>query len=275
MKKYILIALFALTAISCSIYHKQKVSQSTSASETNYTVRVMSYNVRHCSPPATGLIDIVGTAAAITKQLPDIVALQEIDVNTGRSGKIDQAKELGRLTKMDVYFGKAIDHDGGEYGVAILSKYNLINPVVYKLPTVESTKGEHRVLLVAEIHLPGGKFINFASTHLDAQGPSTNRDLQIAEINRIAALSKLPFVLAGDLNATPGSSVINLLDQQFTRTCQQCAPTIPANKPNKTIDFIGFTKGHDFIAKTHYVAVEPTVSDHAPIVSVLGYSSKY
>jgi endonuclease/exonuclease/phosphatase family metal-dependent hydrolase len=267
MKKYLIIAALIFIAAACTI-HSTAVS---GPHPKSYTVRIMSYNVRHCSPPATGLIDVDATAAAIKKQNPDIVALQEIDVNTGRSGNIDQAKELGKKTGMDVYFGKAIDHDGGEYGVAILSKYNLINPVVHKLPTVESTKGEHRVLLTAEIHLPGGKFITFASTHLDAQGPSTNRDLQIAEINRIAATSKLPFILAGDLNAQPGTNVISQLDQLFTRSCQQCGFTIPANKPNKTIDYIAFTKTSGFTIKSHQVIAEPTVSDHVPILAVLEY----
>jgi endonuclease/exonuclease/phosphatase family metal-dependent hydrolase len=267
MKKYLFIAALMITAAACTT-HRTVVS---GPKLKNYTLRIMSYNVRHCSPPATGLIDVDATAAAIRKQNPDIVALQEIDVNTGRSGKIDEAKELGKKTGMDVYFGKAIDHDGGDYGVAILSKYNLVNAIVHKLPTVESTKGEHRVLLTAEIHLPGGKIINFASTHLDAQGPPTNRDLQIAEINRIAATSKLPFILAGDLNAQPGTNVVNQLDQLFTRSCQQCGFTIPADKPNKTIDYIAFTKASGFTIKSHEVIVEPTVSDHAPILAVLAY----
>lgn len=255
-----------MLAVSCTV-HKSEVKTNSNTS----IIRVMSYNVRHCSPPATGLIDIDGTAAAIKKQNPDIVALQEIDVNTGRDGKIDEAAELGKKTGMQVYFGKAIAYDGGEYGVAILSKYSLINPIVYKLPTLESTKGEHRVLLTAEIHLPGGKIIMFGTTHLDAQGPPTNRDLQIQEIINIAKNIKLPFILAGDLNAQPGTNVINQLDQYFTRSCQTCGFTIPADKPNKTIDYISFTPASDFKVMSHEVIVEPKVSDHAPILTVLKY----
>ncbi|MGF7077766.1 endonuclease/exonuclease/phosphatase family protein [Mucilaginibacter sp. UYCu711] len=263
MKKYLSLTFIIILTGSCTV-HKSQVSA------TNI-IRIMSYNVRHCSPPATGLIDIDGTAAAIKNQNPDIVALQEIDVNTGRDGKIDEAVELGKKTGMNVYFGKAIDYGGGEYGVAILSKYNLINPVVHKLPTLESTKGEHRVLLTAEIRLPGGKSIMFGTTHLDAQGPPTNRDLQIKEIIDIAKTIKLPFILAGDLNAQPGTNVINKLDQHFTRSCQTCGFTIPADRPNKTIDYISFTPGSDFKVISHEVIVEPKVSDHAPILAVLKY----
>ncbi len=267
MKTNLILTFIIILASSCAS-HKPGVTAKTGSTG---TIRVMSYNVRHCSPPATGLIDIDGTAAAIKNQNPDIVALQEIDVNTGRDGKIDEAAALGKKTGMEVYFGKAIDYDGGEYGVAILSKYPITNAVVHKLPTQESTKGEHRVLLTAEIHLPGGKNIMFGTTHLDAQGPPTNRDLQIQEIINIAKTIKLPFILAGDLNAQPGTNVINQLDQHFTRSCQTCGFTIPADKPNKTIDYISFTPGSYFKIISHEVIVEPKVSDHAPILAVLKY----
>jgi endonuclease/exonuclease/phosphatase family metal-dependent hydrolase len=269
MKRYLFLTFIIILAAACSV-HKSEVYVAKSGGEGG-TIRIMSYNVRHCSPPATGLIDIDGTAAAIKKQNPDIVALQEIDVNTARSGNINEAVELGKKTGMDVYFGKAIDYGGGEYGVAILSKYNLINPTVHKLPTLESTKGEYRVLLTADIHLPGDKTIMFGTTHLDAQGPSTNRDLQIQEIINITKAIKLPFILAGDLNAQPGTNVINQLDQHFTRSCQACGFTIPADKPNKTIDYIAFTPTSAFKVISHEVIVEPKVSDHAPILSVLKY----
>ncbi|MFD2145783.1 endonuclease/exonuclease/phosphatase family protein [Mucilaginibacter antarcticus] len=156
MKKQLLLALLIITATACTIHHHEVFVGGGSIAPK--TIRVLSYNVRHCSPPATGLIDIDATAAAIKKQNPDVVALQEIDVNTGRSGKlINQATELGKKTGMIAYFGKAIDHDGGEYGVAILSKHGLRDPKVYKLPTDESTKGEHRVVLYAEIFYPTAK----------------------------------------------------------------------------------------------------------------------
>src|SRR5690606_7643924 len=88
-----------------------------------YTVRVMSYNIHHAAPPSKpGVIDLDAIAAVIHAQQPDLVALQEVDVFTGRSGPFNQAEELGKRTGMSAHFFKAIDHDGGEYGLAILSK---------------------------------------------------------------------------------------------------------------------------------------------------------
>src|SRR5688572_7970801 len=95
-------------------------------------IRVMTYNVHHCNPPSVpGKIDVEAIAKLINTARPDLVALQEIDVFTDRSGKtLHQARELARLTGMYSFFGKALDFQGGEYGVAILSRFPLRDSAV-------------------------------------------------------------------------------------------------------------------------------------------------
>jgi len=265
MKKIFNLLLITIISSSCSIK-----TQTERTKDDAGQIRVMSYNVHHCNPPSKpDLIDIDAIAAAIKNQNPDLVALQEIDVNTGRSGRFNQAEELAKKLNMKFFFGKAIDHDGGDYGVAVLSKYPLTESQVYRLPTDAATKGEPRVLATVKVTLPGGKELRFGSTHLDAQKESTNRELQIKEINRISANEKLPFILAGDFNATPESSVIIQLDQKFTRTCQSCQPTIPVINPKKTIDFIGFLPASGFTVISHKVVPERYASDHLPVIAVL------
>ncbi len=269
MKKLLLLSVIIFISASCS----KKIQPSKSLKQGNNvsnSIRVMSYNVHHCNPPSKpDLIDIDAIAAAIKSQNPDLVALQEIDVNTKRSGPFNQAEELAKKLNMKFFFGKAIDHEGGDYGVAILSKYPISEPTVFRLPTETSTKGEPRVLTTVKVALPGGKTIRFGSTHLDAQKAAVNRELQIKEINRISAGEKLPFIIAGDFNATPESSVITQLDQQFTRTCQSCGPTVPVINPNKTIDFISFSPVSNFKIISHDVVPERYASDHLPVIAVL------
>ena len=235
------------------------------------TLRVLSYNIHHANPPSVpGKIDLDAIAKAIANQKPDLVALQEVDVNTERSGKINEASMLAiKLGMKGLFFAKAIDHDGGEYGVAILSRYPITENQIHRLPTQEGTKGEPRVLATVQVNLPGGKKIRFASTHLDAQQSDTNRLLQVAEINRIAQQEQLPFIIAGDLNATPESAVIKQFDQQFIRTCKDCAFTIPVVNPIKAIDFIAYSKASVMEVVSHQVIPERYASDHLPIVSVL------
>ncbi len=233
-------------------------------------LRVLSYNIHHCNPPSKeGLIDVEAIVKAIRLQNPDLVALQEVDVNTKRSGNINQAALLADKLKMKVYFAKAIAHDGGDYGVAILSKYPLTDTQTFMLPKNNDAKAEQRVLAVATVTLPGGHKIKFASTHLDAQKADANRLLQVAEINRLTAKESLPLILAGDLNAAPPSEATRLFDQQFIRTCTDCAFTIPVIDPRKTIDHIAFKKGVRFSIISHEVIAERYASDHLPVLAVL------
>lgn len=232
----------------------------------------MSYNIHIGMPPTKpGITDIDAIVKAIKEQDPDIIALQEVDVNTARTGKINEAAVIASKLNMNFFFAKAIDHDGGDYGVAILSKYPLSETAIHRLTTIEGTKGEPRVMATAKVTLNNGKSFRFACTHLDAQGNSTNRDKQIAEINAISAAEVLPLIIAGDFNAEPESSVIKKLDEAFTRTCLSCEPTFPVVKPRITIDFIAFKKSSKFKTLSHSVVQEHYASDHLPVLALLQF----
>ncbi len=235
------------------------------------TLSVLTYNIHHANPPSKpGLIDVDAIAEIITRLRPDVVALQEVDVYTNRSGKnLDQAKFIAEKTGMHFYFAKAIDYDNGQYGVAILCRYPIKNAQVYQLPTLSITKGEPRVLATATISNARGRQFMFACTHLDAQRSDTNRILQINKVVEILEKEKLPVILAGDLNAQPGSDVINQLDRYFTRTCvTSCGFTIPEINPIKSIDFIAFSP-KEWKVTSHQVIAEPYASDHLPVFATL------
>ena len=235
-------------------------------------LRVLCYNIHHANPPSKpDVIDMAAIAGVINASQAQLVALQEVDVNTERSGTtLNQAQDLAERTGMTAYFGKAIDYMGGEYGVAILSKYPMSNMKTHMLPTADGTNGEQRVVATAEITLPGNRKIVFASTHLDAQKNDTNRLMQINKVLEVFSAEKLPVILAGDFNAVPSSEVISRLDQQFMRTCKTgCAFTVPVINPNKTIDYIAYKSTTDFRVQEHRVIKEEYASDHRPVFSIL------
>lgn len=235
-------------------------------------LKIMSYNIHIAVPPTKpGTTDIDAIVRAIENQDPDIIALQEVDVNTRRTGKINEAAIIAEKLKMNFFFAKAIDHDGGEYGVAILSKYPMSDTKIHRLTTVEGTGGEPRVMATAKITMKNGVSLRFASTHLDAQKASVNREKQIAEITAIAVSETLPLIIAGDFNDQPGSAVIKKLDESFTRTCQACEPTFPVVTPRITIDFIGYKPASKFKTISHTVVPEHYASDHLPVIAVLHY----
>src|ERR1700724_2661395 len=83
-------------------------------------LRVLTYNIHH-GEGTDGRFDLSRLARVMKSVQPDVIALQEVDRGTERSGGVDQLAELARLTDMHAEFGKAMDYSGGGYGVAWLS----------------------------------------------------------------------------------------------------------------------------------------------------------
>ena len=244
---------------------------------TTDTLRILSYNVHHCNPPGKNIIDVPAIVNVVKQSNASIVALQEIDVNTTRSGKeLDQAAAIAKECGMYFCFGKAIDFAGGAYGVAILSKYPISEVETMLLSKEADPKTEQRVLLTARLAIGKNKFIRFASTHLDVVNEA-NREQQVNEIIKKLKSDSLPFIIGGDFNATPNSNAIDLLDKAFQRSCTECAPTIPQDIPTETIDFIAFDKRYAKRIKIekHLVIKETYASDHRPVyVELLIFFSK-
>ena len=248
-------------------------NRSATGTETSHTdtIKVLTYNIHHANPPSRkDFIDLDAIAKVISQQQPHFVALQEVDVHTGRSGRdVHEAEALAARTGMHAYFTKGIPYDGGEYGIAVLSRYPIREGRGYQLPSVPGLKGEPRVLCTVITTLPGGRKIMMASTHLDVLKTDTNRLLQMREISRILGSAGMPVILAGDFNARPGSAAIQVLDSAFTRTCNTCPFTIPVDQPNRTIDMIAFAPAKAFRVLQHEVIPERYASDHLPVTARL------
>lgn len=212
---------------------------------------VMSYNVRHCAGMDLAL-DYDRTAAVIERQHPDVIALQELDSMTGRSGHRDQLAELAKRTSYHPVFGKAIDFDGGSYGVGILSSESPLRTRCIPLPGEEP-----RVLLVVEFE----DYV-MACTHLDLEEDS--RLLSVPLIVEEAKRWEKPFLLAGDWNDVLGSTLMDEMTGHFTILSGE-GPTYPADKPTERIDYIAIYNGKTAQAIESQVIDEPGASDHRPV----------
>jgi endonuclease/exonuclease/phosphatase family metal-dependent hydrolase len=265
---FALITGIAMCLASCSS-KPSSTSEAESREGKEATIRVMSYNIHHSNPPGKeGVIDIDAIARVIKSEDPDLVALQEVDVNTKRSGPFNQAKEIADDLDMHFFFGKALDYQGGGYGVAILSKFPLKDTSVHRLPAKEGSNVEPRIVATARIELPNGTAIRFGSTHLDARRDSANRQSQVEEVVRIAEREQLPFILAGDFNAVPNSEVMQTVKNQFKLSCQKCPLTSSAQNPVRTIDYIVFKDPSNKLrVQDHEVINEDKASDHLPVVA--------
>ena len=216
-------------------------------------LQVLSYNVRHCAG-MDWMVDYDRTATVITAQQPDVVALQELDSMTGRSGHCYQLGELANRTQYCPVFGSAIDYDGGTYGVGILTREEPLSVRRIPLPGEEP-----RVLLVVELR----NYV-IACTHLDLE--ESERLASVPLIVEEAQRWTKPFLLAGDWNDTIGSPLLQAMMEHFTILSVN-EPTYPADEPQECIDYIAVFKTYPVEALESKVIDEPVASDHRPIIS--------
>ncbi|WP_223584553.1 endonuclease/exonuclease/phosphatase family protein [Sphingobacterium sp. GVS05A] len=225
-------------------------------------IRVLSFNIHHGNPPSEkeSVVNLDTIAQIIKNSNADLVGLQEIDVNLGRSHNEDQAKRLAELTGMHYIFSKGIDLEKGEYGTAILSKHPIERAEKHFLPSpVES---ERRSLSIVEVRINNRKIL-FANTHLDLK--DKNKIAQAKFITSRFKNEKLPTILVGDLNSEPTDPAIVELGKIFTKTTSQNGLTFPQDKPNTEIDYIMVNTSSHPKFFNHRVLEEKYASDHRPL----------
>jgi|ERR1051325_6717455 len=232
------------------------------------TIRVMTYNI-HVGVGMDKKLDLARIAEVINRVHPDLVGLQEVDRGVERTQRIDEIAELAKLTKMDYAFAFNLKYQGGQYGVAILSRRPILatDHRLYK----NLREAERRGLIRAEVNI-GGQVVNFVTTHLDYQ----YEDGRVFETQQLlAALKdvKGPLVVVGDFNDVPSGGAYNLMRQTFDDAWSSSRPTAdgfsyPADKPAKRIDYI-LTRAADQIRSKRAWIVETLASDHVPVVADL------
>ena len=231
-------------------------------------VRVLTFNIYH-GATMNGDFDLDYIARVISDADPDLVALQEVDFLTARAKGYDLATELGWRLKMAPLFARAMHYDGGEYGEAILSKFSFVTTRNVPLPFTGDR--EPRAAVEVTTVLPSGDTIAFIGTHLDHTGDDTDRILQVRMLNEVFAHGRYPSVLAGDLNAVPGSVPIGILEKSWGAAYDRCspAPTYPSGNPVKKIDYVMFRPMEEWRVISAEVIQDSVASDHCAYLVVL------
>ena len=226
------------------------------------TLKVVSYNIRH-GQGMDGKIDLERLAKIIEKENPDLVALQEVDKNCKRSGNVDQAAELGRLLKMEHAFGKFMGYQGGEYGMAVLSRFSIAKVVRHQLPE----GAEPRCALEVKVTPKGwSEPLSFIGIHLDW----TKGNFRPKQVAKLVDL-KGAVILAGDFNAERGSNTLKILGDAGWKILREISTmTFPADKPAHEIDFF-IGRGLPDFTYTERVIEEKVASDHRPITAEISF----
>ena len=248
----------------------------TSPAET-IALRVMTYNTHHCvgldgkcRPQRIG--DVIGDLD------PDVVALQEMDVNRHRSGKLDQSLDLADRLGMFYQFFPVWSGADEQYGLAILSKFPL--KVVRQDVLTEAchrTKSEARGAVWVTIELENHGPVHLLNTHLGLRAEERLR--QVEEILSERWLADLhtrgPVIVAGDFNAGPASQVMKKMLEHY-RCVQHLANnhkprrTFPSMLPVRRLDYILVSRHFEVegvsVPRNHFTAV---ASDHLPVCADL------
>jgi endonuclease/exonuclease/phosphatase family metal-dependent hydrolase len=234
-------------------------------------LRVMSYNI-HLGIGMDGKLDLARTAKLIVSHKPDLVALQEVDNKTRRTGGVDQTAELAKLTGLHGQFGKAMDHDGGQYGEAVLSRWPILKAENFPLPGDLGYEPRAALMVRVGVHQVGPLW--FVGTHLDHTRNAKQRRMQIDKLDEVLLRDdRLPAILAGDFNAEPSSDEMRRVFKHWTDAGPSHDQlTWPADKPRMRIDYILYRPQSRWRVLHAEVIDEPLVSDHRPVLVELEYS---
>jgi endonuclease/exonuclease/phosphatase family metal-dependent hydrolase len=229
-------------------------------------LRVMTYNI-HVGVGMDKQLDLQRIADVINQQHPDLVGLQEVDRGVKRTQGIDEIAELARLTKMEYVFAHNLDYQGGQYGVAILSRFPILK-TDHRM-YLNKREAERRGMIRIEVKI-GSRTVSFVTTHLDYQ----YEDGRVFEAEQMLEFLKPelgPMILVGDFNVEPAGESYKLISQQFRDVwietkAKDAGLSYPADKPVKRIDYIMYRPRDIWRARKAWT-VNTLASDHVPVVA--------
>jgi endonuclease/exonuclease/phosphatase family metal-dependent hydrolase len=232
------------------------------------TLRVMTYNI-HVGVGMDKKLDLARIAGVINRERPDLVGLQEVDRGVERTGRVDQIAELARLTKMEYAFAHNLDYQGGQYGVAVLSRFPILATEHRRFASLRET--ERRGFIRIEVRA-GGRRINFATTHLDYRFDD-GRAYEAGQLLKALGQTLPPLVVVGDFNDEPAGRAHTMMLERFADAWREsrgdeAGYTFPAHRPVKRIDYIFCSREGGLRVRRAWI-VDTQASDHLPLVADL------
>jgi endonuclease/exonuclease/phosphatase family metal-dependent hydrolase len=248
-------------------------------------LRVATFNILH-GRTVGDVVDPDRLRMSIRRLNPDILALQEVDLDQERSARTDlTAVAAEAMEAVDHRFVAAVSGTPGAtwiaatgaeqpgsaaYGIALLSRFPASSWQVLRLPHVPGrfpmylpalhgviiVKEEPRAAIVAQLETPLGP-MTVANTHLSFV-PGWNRHQLRRIVTELRGLPG-PRLMVGDLNLSSTAA------QRWSglRTLAT-APTYPAHRPRRQLDHI-LTDDPGLTVRQWEAPLMP-ISDHRPLV---------
>ena len=173
------------------------------------------------------------------------------------------------MTKMEYAFAHNLDYQGGQYGVAILSRFTILK--VDHRKYLNKREAERRGMIRIEVKV-NNRTLSFATTHLDYQYED-GRVFETEQLLEFLRDQTGPLIVVGDFNEEPKGDAYKLMlpkfeDAWFRSKAKGDGLSYPADKPVKRIDYIFYRANGGVRAKRARV-VSTLASDHIPVMAEL------
>ncbi|HMK30721.1 MAG TPA: endonuclease/exonuclease/phosphatase family protein [Terriglobales bacterium] len=257
------------------------------------SLRIVSWNINRGSR-FNFIVEFLADARA------DLVLLQECDLNTLRTGRLNIAREIAQKLRMDYVFGLEFvelsqqdGHTSAYHGQATLSRTQLVNPRILRfdrqskfwsprwfVPSIAAFQRRlgGRMALVSETVVEGKKLVLY-NLHLESRNSNRLRYQQLCEVleDTRQYSPDASVVLAGDFNFDvtqgPSSRAIKSATfcNPFGHECNQTTKARQIFRHSHAIDWI-LVRGalHSECARVHS---STSGSDHYPLSMELRLST--
>jgi endonuclease/exonuclease/phosphatase family metal-dependent hydrolase len=186
----------------------------------------------------------------LLKANPDLVLLQEADLNARRTHHLNIAREIAEKLKMNYVFGREFQEltqgsgtSPAYHGQATLSRWPLSNPRVIRfreqsnfwrprwyVPRMELFQERlgGRMAVVCDVNVAGQTLVAY-NLHLESRGNDHLRRSQLFEVleDSLRYGSDVPLIVAGDMNfdISQGDMPEHIRDAQFRNALEGPAQT--------------------------------------------------
>ncbi|MCT4602331.1 MAG: endonuclease/exonuclease/phosphatase family protein [Marinifilum sp.] len=258
MKKIILVAF----CLSICIFYACDQKQSSQ-------LKIISYNIKH-GEGMDQILDLSRSAEIIKAQAPNLCGLQEIDDFCLRSDSVGQTDYLAQKTNMAGTFGKFMNLEGGEYGMATLVANPLVSTKLLQLP---DGIYEPRSSIIHEVEVTKACTIIFVNVHFDwiesNEGESSRLNQAKALIQYLDTIDKA-IIICGDFNCTPTSPTMQYFNERGFELMNKGEDNLSFQGPGKAeLDHVIYRSNSKVKIKGKNIMLlhEPVVSDHRPLVA--------
>ena len=123
-------------------------AQATQTVESVGTLRLVVWNIRH-GRGTDDEVDLQRIAEVIRALDADVIALQEVDDRTERTGGVDQVAVLADALRYEGFHGPHRPYQGGFYGNALLTRLPVLSQQTHEIPSASGSALAVHELVVA------------------------------------------------------------------------------------------------------------------------------